>query len=276
MENFMTLVVIGPVTEDLIIIGEGKSRKVGGATYFQSFVFEEFYDDYLAIVNCSDESLIRNFPSKDKVKVVLKDDTHFFINRYPFDDNLDIREQLSNFADIPILKSDLEDILPEEIDAFVINPLNRHDFPQETIDYLKSFNVPIFMSVQGFLRMPLDEVNGNYTIKLDDFDEFSDILEGVTSIFLDEGELNIIGLDFDVDEIVVTDGSRGSRIIGDGEIKIDAVKCEDVVDTTGCGDTYMAAYVTQKILLKNSKIAGDFASSIASRKIENSGPYNSN
>ena len=272
----MTLVVIGPVTEDLIIIGEEKSRKVGGATYFQSFVFEEFYKDYLAVVNCSDESLIRDFPSKDKVKVVLKDDTHFFINRYPFEDNLDIREQISNFADIPILKSDLEDILPDEIDAFVINPLNRHDFPLETIDYLKSFNVPIFMSVQGFLRMPLDEVNENYTIKLEDFDEFSDILEGVTSIFLDEGELNIIGLDFDVDEIVVTDGSRGSRIIGDGEIKIDAVKCEDVVDTTGCGDTYMAAYITQKILLKNSKIAGDFASSIASRKIENSGPYNSN
>ncbi len=276
MENFMTLVVIGPVTEDLIIIGEEKSRKVGGATYFQSFVFEEFYKDYLAVVNCSDESLIRDFPSKDKVKVVLKDDTHFFINRYPFEDNLDIREQISNFADIPILKSDLEDILPEEIDAFVINPLNRHDFPPETIDYLKSFNVPIFMSVQGFLRMPLDEVNENYTIKLEDFDEFCDILEGVTSIFLDEGELNIIGLDFDVDEIVVTDGSRGSRIIGDGEIKIDAVKCEDVVDTTGCGDTYMAAYITQKILLKNSKIAGDFASTIASRKIENSGPYNSN
>ena len=276
MENFMTLVVIGPVTEDLIIIGEEKSRKVGGATYFQSFVFEEFYKDYLAVVNCSDESLIRDFPSKDKVKVVLKDDTHFFINRYPFEDNLDIREQISNFADIPILKSDLEDILPDEIDAFVINPLNRHDFPLETIDYLKSFNVPIFMSVQGFLRMPLDEVNENYTIKLEDFDEFCDILEGVTSIFLDEGELNIIGLDFDVDEIVVTDGSRGSRIIGDGEIKIDAVKCEDVVDTTGCGDTYMAAYITQKILLKNSKIAGDFASTIASRKIENSGPYNSN
>ena len=276
MENFMTLVVIGPVTEDLIIIGEEESRKVGGATYFQSFVFEEFYNEYLAVVNCSDESLIRDFPSKDKVKVVLKDDTHFFINRYPFEDNLDIREQISNFADIPILKSDLEDILPDEIDAFVINPLNRHDFPSETIDYLKSFNVPIFLSVQGFLRIPLDEVNENYTIKLEDFDEFSDILKGVTSIFLDEGELNIIGLDFDVDEIVVTDGSRGSRIIGDGEIKIDAVKCEDVVDTTGCGDTYMAAYITQKILLKNSKIAGDFASSIASRKIENFGPYNSN
>ncbi len=272
----MTLVVIGPVTEDLIIIGEDESRKVGGATYFQSFVFEEFYNDYLAIVNCRDERLIEDFPSKDKVKVILKEDSHFFINRYPFKDNPDIREQVSNFADIPILKSDIEDILPDKIDAFVLNPLNRFDFPSETIDYLKSFNVPIFMSIQGFLRVPLDEANGNYTIKLDDFDGLSDILEGATSIFMDEGEFNIIGSGFDVDEIVITDGSKGSRILGDGEIKIDAVKCENVVDTTGCGDTYMAAYITQKILLKNSKIAGDFASGIASRKIENFGPYNSN
>ena len=53
----MTLVVIGPVTNDLVIIGEEKSNRVGGATYFQSFVFEKFFKDYLAIVNCCDESL---------------------------------------------------------------------------------------------------------------------------------------------------------------------------------------------------------------------------
>ena len=54
----MTLVVIGPVTKDLIVIGDEKFHNVGGATYFQSFVFEEFYDDYMAIVNCSDEKLV--------------------------------------------------------------------------------------------------------------------------------------------------------------------------------------------------------------------------
>ena len=37
-------------------------------------------------------------------------------------------------------------------------------------------------------------------------------------------------LDFDVDEIVITDGSMGSRIISDGEIKIDAVECDNVVE----------------------------------------------
>ena len=135
----MTLVVIGPVTNDLVVIGRESSKKVGGATYFQSFVFEKFYNDYLAIVNCSNPDLINDFPEKQKVKLILKDDTHFFINEYPDEQNRDYRVQLSNFAQIPILKSDLEKIFPEKIDAFVLNPLNRYDFPPETIDYLKSF-----------------------------------------------------------------------------------------------------------------------------------------
>ena len=272
----MTLVIIGPVTQDVIKIGDDESNKVGGATYYQSFVFEEFYNDYLAIVNCSDESLVDDFPDLSKVKVIMKDDTHFFINDYPDADNLNVRHQLSNFARIPILKSDLEEILPENIDGFVLNPLNRYDFPAGTIEYLKSFDVPIFLSVQGFLRIPSDEVNGNYTIKLSKFDGLSSVLSGVNSIFLDEAEANIIGMDYDVDEMVITNGSHGSRIVGDSEIKIEAVKCDNPVDTTGCGDTYVAAYVTQKLLFKSSEIAGNFASSIASEKIESFGPYNKN
>lgn len=272
----MTLVVIGPVTKDLVIIGDEESSKVGGATYFQSFVFEEFYNDYLAIVNCSDESLVDDFPDSDKVKVILKDDTHFFENNYPDKDDLDIRTQSSNFARIPIHPDDLKEILPSEIDGFVLNPLNRYDFPLETIEYLKTFGVPIFLSVQGFLRVRADKVNENYAIKLEYFDDLSGILCDVNVIFLDEAEENIIGMDYDVDEMVITNGSHGSRILGDGEIKIEAVKCDNVVDTTGCGDTYMAAYVVQRLLQKSPKTAGDFASLIASEKIESFGPYHKN
>ncbi|WP_458404831.1 PfkB family carbohydrate kinase [Methanobrevibacter sp.] len=272
----MTLVVIGPVTNDLIIIGDEKSKKVGGATYFQSFVFEEFFSDYLAIVNCADESLADDFPDSAKVKVIGKKDTHYFVNCYPDEDNLDIRQQLSNFADIPILRTDLEDILPSKIDAFVVNPLNRFDFPAETIDYLKSFNVPIFMSVQGFLRIPDVKVNDNYTLKLEYFNQLPSILAGVDAIFMDDAEANMIGIDYDIDEIVVTEGSHGSNIISSQKkkIRIPAVKCDEVVDTTGCGDTYMATYITQKLLSKSSETAGNFASFIASQKIKNHGPYN--
>ena len=272
----MTLVVIGPVTKDLVVIGDEKSHKVGGATYFQSFVFEEFYKDYLAIVNCSDEMLVGEFPNLDKVRLILKDNTHYFVNDYPDKDDLDVRYQSSNFADIPICPGDLEAVLPENIDGFVLNPLNRHDFPLETVEYLKSFDVPIFLSIQGFLRVRDVEVNGNYTIKLEDFDELSSILDGVSTIFLDEAEENIIGLDYDVDEMVITNGSHGSRIVGDDEIMIMPVKCDNVVDTTGCGDTYMAAYICEKLLSKSSETAGNFASLIASRKIEGFGPYRKN
>lgn len=272
----MTLVIIGPVTQDVIRIGGDESYKVGGATYYQSFVFEEFYNDYLAIVNCCDESLVEDFPDLSKVKVIRNDDTHFFINDYPDPDDLNVRHQLSNFARISIFKSDLERILPEKIDGFVLNPLNRYDFPAETIEYLKGFNVPIFLSIQGFLRIPGDEVNGNYTIKLSNFDDLTNVLSGVSAIFMDEAEANMIGMGHDVDEMVITNGSHGSRIVGDDEIKIEAVKCDNPVDTTGCGDTYMAAYISQKLLSKSSEIAGNFASRIASEKIEYSGPYNKN
>lgn len=270
----MTLVIIGPVTQDLVVIGGKSTYKVGGATYFQSFVFEKFYNDYLAIVNCCDESIADEFPSRDKVKVILKDDTHFFINSYPNEDNKDYRDQLSNFVQIPILKNDLEEILPENIDGFVINPLNRYDFPTETMDYLKSFNVPIFISVQGFLRIPDVEVNGNYTIKLDTFDNLTNVLEGVSSIFLDEYEASIIGMDFDVDELVITDGSNGSRIISDNyETKINAFACDNIADATGCGDTYMAAYISRRINGYSIKHSGEFASKIASEKLTKFGHY---
>ena len=109
----------------------------------------------MAIVNTSSKELINEFPDISKVKVLLKEDTHYFINHYPKRDNLDLRHQLSNFAKIPILKKDLENILKNlKIDAIVLNPLNRYDFPKDTIEYLKSFNVPIYLSIQGFLRCP--------------------------------------------------------------------------------------------------------------------------
>lgn len=269
----MALVVIGPVTKDLVVIGDKCSQKTGGATYYQTFVFEEFYKDYLAIVNCSDDGVIDDFPNPDKVKVILKEDTHFFINSYPDPNDFNIRKQLSNFANIPISKSDLEETLPDEIDGFVINPLNRNDFPYETIEYMKSFNVPIFASVQGFLRVPDVKVNENYAIKLDDFDRLHSILCGINTIFLDELEWNVISQEFDVDEMVITNGSFGSRIISADEIKIEAVRCNDVVDTTGCGDTYMAAYISQILKGKSQKEAGGFASLIASKKIEGFGPF---
>lgn len=280
----MTIVVIGPLTQDQIITSNSKTSVAGGASYFQSFVFEEFNMDYVAVANFNNLDLIKDFPNLGNLIPIVGDDTHYFINEYPERDNSDIRKQYTNFADIPLLKNQLEFVLDDifEIDAFILNPLNRNDFPVETIDYLKTFNVPIYLSVQGFLRLPDEKVDDkNYSIKLEMYNDLEDILNGVTGIFLDESEAKIVFDDgnynkYDIDEIVITNGSDGSRIIVESdEIKIEAVEVDNIMDATGCGDTYMAAYILKRLLLDSPKEAGEFASLIASEKLMSFGPYKS-
>lgn len=280
----MTIVVIGPLTQDQIITSNSKTSAAGGASYFQSFVFEAFNMDYVAVANFNNLDLIKDFPNLGNLIPIVGDDTHYFINEYPENDNLDIRKQYSNFADISLLKNQLEFVLDGifEIDAFILNPLNRNDFPVETVDYLKTFNVPIYLSVQGFLRLPDEKVDDkNYSIKLEMYNDLEDILNGVTGIFLDESEAKIVFDDgnynkYDMDEIVITNGSDGSRIIVESdEIKIEAVEVDNIMDATGCGDTYMAAYILKRLLLDSPKEAGEFASLIASEKLMSFGPYKS-
>lgn len=281
----MTLVVLGPATEDIIIKNGMKESKVGGATFFQAFVYEALNIDYLAIVNLSNLDIIDKFPDKNKVIALLKEDTHFFINEYPNEDNLDLRVQLSNFANIPILVDELKPILDkiDKIDAFVINPLNQYDFPKETMDYLKNFKVPIYLSIQGFLRKKdyLKNDDGYKGILLDKNSNIQAIVNDTSGIFLDENEFDIMFEDNDfsscnVGEIIVTNGSKGSRIISninDNEIIIEPVEQKYIVDSTGCGDTYMAAYISKKLEAKSSLEAGNFASLIASEKLSSDGPY---
>ena len=281
----MTLVVLVPATEDIIIKNGMKESKVGGATFFQAFVYEALNIDYLAIVNLSNLDIIDKFPDKNKVIALLKEDTHFFINEYPNEDNLDLRVQLSNFANIPILVDELKPILDkiDKIDAFVINPLNQYDFPRETMDYLKNFKVPIYLSIQGFLRKKdyLKNDDGYNGILLDKNSNIQAIVNDTSGIFLDENEFHIMFEDNDfsscnVGEIIVTNGSKGSRIISninDNEIIIEPVEQKYIVDSTGCGDTYMAAYISKKLEAKSSLEAGNFASLIASEKLSSDGPY---
>ena len=98
---------------------------------------------------------------------------------------------------------------------------------------------------------------------------------------MDEGEASILFenndyKDFNINEIIITDGSKGSRVISDMEYKIKAVKNDNIIDSTGCGDTYMAAYISKKLTTESISKSADFASKIASDKLSFFGPFKSN
>jgi sugar/nucleoside kinase (ribokinase family) len=81
--------------------------------------------------------------------------------------------------------------------------------------------------------------------------------------------------DWGVKEVVITLGSRGSIIYnGSRFYQIPAYNpLTAVVDATGCGDTYMAGYLYQRIKGEGYRESGEFAAAMATLKIESSGPF---
>ena len=73
-------------------------------------------------------------------------------------------------------------------------------------------------------------------------------------------------------EVVITLGAAGSVVFADGAPKrISSVPARAAVDPTGCGDTYLAAYVTLRLEEVAPADAAAFASAAASLKLEIAG-----
>ena len=80
-----------------------------------------------------------------------------------------------------------------------------------------------------------------------------------------------------VKEVLVTLGSMGSLIFnGTDFFRIPAYKPAQVVDATGCGDTYTIGYLYQRVSGTGIEEAGRFAAAMSTLKIEISGPFKVN
>ena len=67
----------------------------------------------------------------------------------------------------------------------------------------------------------------------------------------------------------------GSLIYADGQFyEIPAYSPKEVVDATGCGDTYMAGYLYMRSKGASCLEAGRFAAAMCTMKLEASGPFN--
>ena len=75
-------------------------------------------------------------------------------------------------------------------------------------------------------------------------------------------------------EVLVTLGSMVSLIYdGTDFYRIPAYKPGQVVDATGCGDTYTIGYLYQRVSGASIEEAGRFAAAMSTLKIEKSGPF---
>lgn len=284
MGNFL---ILGPVSKDTIIKNDKKIHRIGGAVYYQSKVLSGLGQSHVAAVTLSkeDRDLLDEFPSQTQVFPLFKKDTVKFENKY-YNNDPNHRIQRSNAPKIPITSEDILGIISlnfeskSQLDGVLLGPLLPWDIPLETINKIHNLGIPIYMGLQGYLR----HFEG-CDIYLEPLKRVNEILKFVKIVFLDEGEARAIvphetSLEkigkllskYGPEEIIITCGDRGSVIYSKEKseaIKIKAYPPIKLIDPTGLGDTYMAAYISCHVKGKSQEECGKFASMVSTIKLEN-------
>jgi len=202
--------------------------------------------------------------------------TVFFENIYS--GNQDHRTQRVVREADPFTAAQLQGI---DATVFHLGPLLAGDIPVEVIRALAEKG-KVSLDAQGYLR----EVKNQNVLAID-WREKNLALQYIHTLKVNEYEMAVLTgteevrkgakilAEWGVKEVVITLGSMGSVIYSGGAFyNIPAyIPTTSVVDATGCGDTYMAGYLYQRIKGASIQQAGEFAAAMATLKIEGSGPF---
>jgi len=282
------ITIIGPLSKDRVIKMDKSYGSAGGAVYFQTGVMNSLNINTTALITLSkdDVELLAGFGQNIDVVPLFKGKTMEFENIYPTD-NPDFRIQKASIPFNPIMIEDMENLNLGEQDIILLGPLSPYDIPLETIQFLSGYKIPLYLGAQGYLR----KLKGD-KIVLSPWKEYKQFLKCIKIVFMDENEAKIISdedlsleetarilASFGPEEVVITRGSNGALIYSrklDKVYKIPAFKAKKVVDPTGMGDTFMAAYCAKKLEIDNPEKCGKFAAAASVIKIEKIGPFNKN
>ena len=174
----------------------------------------------------------------------------------------------------------IEGLKDVEAGIFHLGTLLADDFPVDVIRYLASKGI-VSVDAQGYLR----EVRGENVFPVD-WPEKREALRYITLLKANEHESEVLTgekdpykaarilADWGVKEVLLTLGSNGSLIFADGKFhEIPAFEAREVVDATGCGDTYMTGFLYMRNKGASYEEAGRFAAAMCTIKLGASGPF---
>lgn len=269
---------IGHLTLDKVVTPKGALNMAGGTSFYFSNAIRNMDVAYILITSLAEKEMnfVANLRARDiEVNAFVSSNTVYFENIYSH--NLDHRiQKVLQKADA----FNFEQVKHIDATIFHLGPLLADDIPLELIKAL-SKKGKVSLDVQGYLRNVQDQ--DVYAI---DWEDKKKALPYVDILKANEAEMEMLTgcrdirkgakalSDWGVKEVVITLGSKGSLIYaGDIFYNIPAFVPAVEADTTGCGDTYMAGYLYQRIKNANIQEAGEFGAAMASLKIEASGPF---
>lgn len=270
---------IGHITLDKIITPRHTAYMPGGtAFYFGHAMSHIGSEDFLLVtaLATSERQAVDDLRNEGiKVKVLPSLNSVYFENTYGENSNNRTQRVLAK-AD-PFTIEGLKDV---EASIFHLGTLLADDFSLDVLKYL-STKGRVSIDAQGYLR----EVRGENVFAVD-WDEKEEALAHVDILKANEKEMEVLtGLtdprdaairlaEMGVKEVVLTLGDQGSLIYADGIFhEIPAYPPADVVDATGCGDTYMAGYLHKRSKGCGIYESGCFAAAMCTIKLSASGPF---
>ena len=249
---------IGHITKDKIVTPNRTVYMAGGTSFYFSYAINQLPKDVtFSLVTAMDptekEPVEKMLKAGIDVSMNASRNTVFFENIYGENQN-ERKQRVLAKAD-PFTIQQLEHV---DAKVFHLGSLLADDFPTEVVEYLSSKG-RVSIDVQGYLREVRDEKV--YPI---DWKEKLKVLKHTYYLKVNETEMETItGLKdaheaaklihaWGVTEVIITLGSEGSLVYVDDKFyEIPAYPPHEVVDATGCGDTYSAGYLYKKLQVRN-------------------------
>jgi sugar/nucleoside kinase (ribokinase family) len=270
---------LGHITLDKIITPRHTVHMPGGTSYYFAHAFSHLNPSDMKLVTALAESEMKAVDDIRaegiEVKVLPSPNSVYFENSYG--ENSDDRTQRVLAKAAPFTIDELQDV---EAEIYHLGTLLADDFSLDVIKYLSSKG-RLSVDAQGYLR----EVRGENVYAIDWADK-QEALRYIDILKVNEHEMEVITGSTDprqaavilaeagVKEVLLTLGSMGSIIYADGVFhEIPAYPAADVVDATGCGDTYMAGYLYMRNKGASFDQAGRFAAAMCTIKLGASGPF---
>ena len=271
---------IGHITKDKIVTPNRTVYMAGGTSFYFSYAINQLPKDVtFSLVTAMDptekEPVEKMLKAGIDVSMNASRNTVFFENIYGENQN-ERKQRVLAKAD-PFTIQQLEHV---DAKVFHLGSLLADDFPTEVVEYLSSKG-RVSIDVQGYLREVRDEKV--YPI---DWKEKLKVLKHTYYLKVNETEMETItGLKdaheaaklihaWGVTEVIITLGSEGSLVYVDDKFyEIPAYPPHEVVDATGCGDTYSAGYLYKRLQGATPTEAGKFAAAMCTIKLEHNGPF---
>ncbi len=271
---------IGHVTRDKIITPRQTVNMAGGTSFYFAYGMNQLPKkvSFQLVTKVGEGSM----PEIEKMRQAGIDvecfksrHTVYFENKYGHDSNRRTQRVLAK-AD-PFTVEEMQHL---DARIYHLGSLLADDFSPEVVECLSKKGL-VSIDVQGYLR----EVRGEKVYAVDWKDK-EEILSVTDIVKLNEYEMEVIaGTDdpravarklasLGVKEVVLTFGDYGSLIYAEDKFyEIPAYPPVELVDATGCGDTFSTGYLYCRSQGMGYEESGKFAAAMCTLKLEHSGPF---